>query len=127
MPCANDNMADMNLMNLVSPLKRSKIRNILLRSSQENRLVSHETSICKREQIIFLQGSLKIRVWSCKVSKGVMREQEFLDSHPCDTQDSCEKWCLKSREKYHCETMQDLVPAKSNRTKGGGYDPQKGG
>ncbi len=25
------------------------------------------------------------RVWSCKVSKGVMREQEFLVSHPCET------------------------------------------
>jgi hypothetical protein len=67
------------------------------------------------------------RVWSHKVSKGVMREQEFLVLHPCETQDSCKKLSLKSRGKYHSETMRDLVLAKSNRTKGGGYDPQKGG
>jgi hypothetical protein len=56
-----------------------------------------------------------------------MREQEFLVSHPCEMQDSLKKWYLKSPKKYHCETMQDLVPAKSNRTKGGGYNPKKGG
>jgi hypothetical protein len=67
------------------------------------------------------------RVWSRKVSKGVMQEQEFLVLHPCITQDSCEKWSLKSRGKYHCKTMQDLVPAISNRTKGGGLQPSKRG
>jgi hypothetical protein len=61
------------------------------------------------------------RVWSCKVSMGVMQEQEFLISYPCKTQDSHEKWSLKSCKKYHCKTMQDLVPTKSNRNKGGGY------
>jgi hypothetical protein len=67
------------------------------------------------------------RVWSQKVSKGVMQEQEFLVSHPCKMQDSCEKWFLKSCKKYHCKTMQDLIPVKSNRTKGGGLRPSKGG
>jgi hypothetical protein len=40
-----------------------------------------------------------------KVSKGVMQERESLVSHPCEMRDSCKKWSVKSREKYHCETM----------------------
>jgi hypothetical protein len=61
------------------------------------------------------------------VSNGVMQEQDFLISHPCKMRDSRKKWSLKSCKKYHCETMQDLVPIKTNKTKGrGGYDPQKG-
>ncbi len=56
-----------------------------------------------------------------------MREQESLVSHPCEMQDSHKKWSVKSRKKYHCKTMQDLAPAKSNRTKGGATTLKKGG
>ena len=53
-----------------------------------------------------------------------MREREFLVSHPCETRDSREKWSVKSREKYHGETMRDL-----NLTgpKGGGATTLKKG
>ncbi len=69
----------------------------------------------------------KTRVWSRKVSKGVMQEQEFLVSHPCKMRDSCKKWSLKSCKKYHCKTIWDLALAKSNRTKGGSMTPSKRG
>jgi hypothetical protein len=64
------------------------------------------------------------RVWSCKVSKGVIQEQEFLVLHPCKMQDSCEKWSLKSREKYHCET---LFPPNLTGPRGGATTLKIGG
>ncbi len=75
---------------------------------------------------VHLPSFIFFRVWSRKVSKGVMQEWKFLVSHPCKTQDSCKKWSLKSHKKYPCKTMQDLVPAKYNRTKGGGETLKKG-
>ncbi len=86
----------------------------------------HMISLLEIQLWLYFQNNMTMSLiydnylfWSCKVSKGVMQEQEFLISHPCETQDSREKWSLKSLEKYHCKTMQDLAPAKSNRTKGG--------
>jgi hypothetical protein len=76
---------------------------------------------------ILVPTYINFRVWSRKVSKGVMREQEFLVSHPCKMQDSPKKWSPKSCKKYHCKTMQDLAPAKSTRTKGGGATTLKMG
>jgi hypothetical protein len=70
--------------------------------------------------------SSQIELGLARYLRGVMREQEFLVLHPCKTQDSCKKLSFKSCKKYQCKTMQDLVPAKSNRTTGGGYTLEKG-
>ncbi len=97
---------------------KAKVVKVVVRKDKRCIVVSAQKVVCDINNC---------RVWSRKVSKGGMREWEFLVSHPCKTRDSREKWSLKSREKYHCETMRDLAPAKSIRTNGGATTLKKGG